>query len=118
VINDDFVQVGDNVKVNNVNLFLSIIFFGSSSISIPGQGTIPIKNVGLNGTIINIKTSIPYWGMYFAHIIFTLNRKRLSDSNNSRSSSDNNPRQTIINRPNARSYSTTIPRFDSNLVND
>jgi hypothetical protein len=106
------------VKVNNVNLFLSIIFFKSSCILIPNRGKVSINSLGLNSTIIEINTTTPYWGMYFSHIIYILNRERLSYGTNSGKKNSISSKKPFIKDSNSRSYSSSTSRYDSNLIND
>lgn len=118
VVDKHHVQTGDLTKIDNVNLYLSIIFFKSSYIHVPGTGIHTIGSIGLNGILINVNTDASYWGMYFTHMFYVMNRERLSDSNHSISSSDIVSKKSSFNKSNTRSYSTNKSKYDSNIIND
>lgn len=104
-MDDQFVSVPDDLKLNDVNLYLSLIFYSHSEVEVHGSGhSFKIGGLHPNGTLIKVVADQSYWQMYLTHIITVLNigpsknKTRLERVTDSSSTSNN-----ISNK---RSFST------------
>jgi hypothetical protein len=107
--NGTFVVIPDSLKVNDVNLYLSILFYNSSFIHYPEIGVVKVQSFGMNNTCIMISSNMSYWHQYATHVVYILNQGKLTDTLSTQTSQNkrtSNGKSNLNSSNSSRNYSS------------
>jgi hypothetical protein len=116
---NSYVQVPDNLRMNDCNLYLSILFYENSYINFIDLGLSKVSQFGLNETVVVVNTKMSYWHMYATHILYVLNKGK-SGLEETKTSEGNVTKSSTRNKnfSKTRSFSTSSRTTESNMVED
>lgn len=111
VISADQVMFPDSLKLNDVNIFLSIIFYKKHLIKTPPMDTYQVINgLSSNSSTSNIPSNGSYSFDYLSYVCFILNRGKNPNQSKSKPRVSSNSSGSNGN-PNVRSFSSARPQF-------
>lgn len=115
-MHDNVVTIPDGLKVNDVFLYLSVIFCEGQSLVFKGSNQIvEVNGFGPNSTYIKCFQDTSYWREYLTTIVYVFNKGK---SNDSKTSNFNNTSNTSINLKPKGTRGFSTQREASNRVED
>jgi hypothetical protein len=116
-IDEQHVLLPDGLKVNAVNLYLSIIFVDSSSLIFPDGHKIQISSFGLNNTYVQVNCDSSYWTSYLTRIVYVLNQDKINGDYSPKVSAKKNKSITDVGFGRSQFHSAAF-RGQSRMLED
>jgi hypothetical protein len=119
------VQYSDETSPNAFFMHLSVLFFESQVVTMPGDISWETNDFGFNSSMTEMNVSVTYWDQFISHTLRKVNTKvdsgRSSSSQASSSISQSNSnvsgkKDSIGKSRNVRNYSSYIDRDSANNV--
>lgn len=109
------VTIPDGLLINNVNLYLSILFYKHSYLKFPGGSPILVNGFGPNCTSIDVTTDRSYWAFYLIHILKVMN---FTKEGNTNTGNFNKKSKTNDSKSSFQSRSFSTANVDRRLTNE